>query len=150
MVNALAGVLLPAFTPQWPRQLAPGQGTTILVQTDRNGVAETYFQLGGGNPEDVQEVNVRVGDVAPASPFRHEIATSRRIPTIEIVSGNSQRADSNGEIDDPLVVVVKRGGKRIQSKPVTFHHTQRLFTGRNWAVALILLTTVSTRYRFKR
>ena len=102
----------------------PGASTTIFVQTDQNGVAQTYFQLGTGDSEDEAYVQAEVGGVALSSPFRHEVVSTRRIPTIEIVSGNSQRADSNGEIDDPLVVVVKRSGKREQSVDVTFITTK--------------------------
>ena len=43
--------------------------------------------------------------------------------TIEIDSGNNQRTDGNGEVPNPLVVVVKRSGKRVMNVPVTFTTT---------------------------
>ena len=44
---------------------------------------------------------------------------STGIPSIEIVSGSNQRA-VNGNIQDPLVVVVRNRGQRVQGMQVTF------------------------------
>ena len=100
----------------------------MFVQTDSAGVAKVYLKLGTADDNvstvDVTRVNATVSDgtnsVSLLSSFRQEIRGSQRIPTIEIVSGNSQRADADGNIDNPLVVVVKNRGQRISGERVTF------------------------------
>ena len=93
----------------------------VFVQTDSTGVAKVYLKLGAADAntstEDATYVNATVNDgansVSLLSAFRNEIKGSQRIPTIDIVSGNNQRANASGEIDLPLVVVVKNRGQRI-------------------------------------
>ena len=100
----------------------------MFVQTDSTGVAKVYLKLGNTDANvdtvDVTRVNATVNDgansVSLLSPFRQEIRGTQRIPTIEIVSGNSQRADASGNIDKPLIVVVKNRRQRVSGEIVTF------------------------------
>ena len=94
---------------------ATGNNASIICTTDSAGVAKVYLKLGTADnladTVDVTRVNATVSDgtisVSLLSSFRQEIRGSQRIPTIDIVSGNSQRADASGNIDKPLIVVVK-------------------------------------------
>ena len=144
-VTTATGILAPALvagvgtikaTSTHPNATAlPTNTDVIFVQTNSNGVAEVSLQLGPAdtNPatDDVTFVNADLGGgatpVSLLSPFRQEIQGRARIPTIEILSGNNQRADANGDIEDPLVVVVKNRGQRMSSIPVTFTTTKGLF-----------------------
>ena len=96
-------------------------GEAIVVQTDAQGNASTYFQFNSAaTAGQVAYIDAQVSGVAPALPFKQTVVTSNRIPTIEIDSGNNQRADSNGELANPLVVLVKNAGQRISAKEVIF------------------------------
>ena len=107
---------------------AAAVNAAVFVQTDSTGVAKVYLKLGAADDaastEDATYVNATVNDgtnsVSLLSAFRNEIKGSERIPTIDIVSGNNQRADEDGNVEKPLVVVVKNRRQRIMGKMVTF------------------------------
>ena len=107
---------------------AANNNASIFVQTNSAGVAEVYLKLGtaqtglAATAARVTYVNATLVEstVDLLSPFRHEIRGNQRIPTIDIVSGNNQRADASGNIEMPLVVVVKNRGQRIAGETVTF------------------------------
>ena len=111
-------------------------GGDMLVQTNSSGVAEVYLTLGTPGTGYEVYVDAELDTInnanAPAtvsllSMFRHEIQSDVRIPTIEIVSGNNQRADANGDIDNPLVVVVRESRQRIQGESVDFTTNKGFF-----------------------
>ena len=94
----------------------PAQNSPLIVYTDRNGEARTYYQLGGS--KDTQTVTV---DAAGESvEFTPTIETGMLRPTLSILSGNNQRTDENGNIKDHLVVVVQRDGHLFPKETVTF------------------------------
>ena len=112
-----------AFTanPVTATSTRPGSGAAIAVQTNSSGQASTYFQLAGTGAS--QTVTVAAGGSNLLSPFRFTertgTAANAGIPSIEIESGNNQRS-VNGNIEDPLVVVVRRRGQRAAGVQVTF------------------------------
>ena len=107
----------------------PTAGTDIVVQTDSRGEAKTYFQL-GTTPVD-QSVTVKVGGESPITPsmFTLEIGSTSRRPTLSILSGNNQRTDEHGELENPLVVVVRQEGHLLPGQLVTFRATRGTLVG---------------------
>ena len=104
-----------------------GSATDIIVQTDSRGEAKTYFQLGtAADPasptaaEMRQSVEVEAGGSELLTPFRFEAGTGTRKPVLSILSGNNQRTDENGELENPLVVVVTQNGLLKPDEDVTF------------------------------
>ncbi|MDE0428074.1 MAG: hypothetical protein OXN25_24735, partial [Candidatus Poribacteria bacterium] len=95
----------------------PGSGGAIAVQTNSSGQVSTYFQLAATGASQV--VNVTAGGSPLLNPFRPSGETESGIPSIEIESGSGQRA-VNGNVEDPLVVVVRKGGQRVSGETVTF------------------------------
>ena len=103
----------------------PGAGATIFVQTDRNGVAQTYYQLGSVTTG--YQVTVDLQGIAetaePTSKIFDATAVSgSRSASLVIVSGNNQRSDTvTHDVEDPLVVRVRRpGGYRISNVILRF------------------------------
>ena len=109
----------------------PMPADTILVQTDSRGEAKTYFQLSNTTTETSQGVTVIAGGVSPISPasFRFTAGSGTRRPTLSILSGNNQRTDSEGDIEDPLVVVVRRDGNLKPNEKVTFRTIKGTIVG---------------------
>ena len=94
------------------------QPTGLGVYTDRNGEAKVYYQLGSADNQMVTAtLTSRFTLIATFNPT---IGSGARRPTLSIVSGNNQRTDENGEIEDTLVVVVKRDGHRLPAHKVVF------------------------------
>ena len=71
----------------------------VVVQTEGNGEAEVYFQLGAT----VRSQNVRVESVGVSARFL-TTATDDRAAKLEIASGDNQRATKGNSLDDLLVV----------------------------------------------
>ena len=123
------GVLVDAFTDADDTETAtssrPEPGADILVQTDSRGEAKTYFQLGTSDAN----FNVSAGGSSIVGDlFRQTIVTTAGIPSIEIFSGNNQRADSSGNVEDELVVKVTNRGNRLSGTPVTFTANRGILT----------------------
>ena len=100
----------------------PAPSTTIWVQTDRNGVAQVYYQL-SDTTGDHQVIASLRGD--PFSRFKTFDATSvdaSRSASLVLVSGDNQRSDADTyDVEDPLVVRVRRpGGYRIAGVKIRF------------------------------
>ena len=93
----------------------PPPAGAIVVQTNSSGEASTYFQLGDETDELSQTVTVMAGGSSLIDPrnFRFDAESSTRRPTLSILSGNNQTTDSDGEIEDPLVVVVRKDGNLL-------------------------------------
>ena len=106
----------------------PNAGTSIFVQTDRNGVAQTYYRL--GNNTGSYQVTPNLEGIAsgsepqPRDPrvFDATAVSGSRSASLVIVSGNNQRSDTNThDVAKPLVVRVRRpGGYRISNVIIRF------------------------------
>ena len=94
------------------------QPTGLDVYTDRNGEAKVYYQL--GSADDQRVTATLTSRFTLMATFNPTIGSGARRPTLSIVSGNNQRTDENGEIEDTLVVVVKRDGHRLPAHNVVF------------------------------
>ena len=82
--------------------------TTISVITDSSGLARTYFVTGASN--DTVTATLTGPDLTQT--FTVTVAAATTPASIAIVSGDGQRADADGLIEDPLVVVVKDARRR--------------------------------------
>ena len=91
----------------------------VVVQADRSGEARVYFQLGGGEPR--QNVTVNAVGASQAT-FRTIGVVASRSASLVLVSGNNQRSDADThDIEDPLVVRVRRaGGFRLSGIKIRF------------------------------
>ena len=88
-------------------------GDAVVVQTDSNGEAKVYFQL-GSDTEDRQAVTVNaVGAAQKTFRATATAVVSTDASTITIVDGDGQRAAVDEPLDDPLVVLVRDSGGRI-------------------------------------
>ena len=94
----------------------PAASVTITVYTDSDGEACVYYQLG----ENDSTVTVSDAQEYTDITFSPEIEAPTKRPTLAILSGNNQRTDSEGDIEDPLVVVVRRDGNLLPGELVTF------------------------------
>ena len=110
---------------------SPPPAGHIAVQTDSRGEASTYFQLGTARGS--QTVTVIAAGAFPIVPanFRFDAKSSTKRPTLSILSGNNQRTDSEGDIADPLVVIVRQDGNLKPRERVTFRTTKGTLIGRN-------------------
>ena len=96
------------------------QPTGLDVYTDRNGEAKVYYKLGSESTENQRVTATLTSRFTVTATFDPTIGSGARRPTLSIVSGNNQRTDENGEIKDPLVVVVRRNGHRLPAHDVIF------------------------------
>ena len=73
------------------------------------------------------------GGSTPITPqnFTFTAGSGERRPTLSILSGNNQRTDSEGDIEDRLVVVVKKDGNLLPGEEVTFRAAKGTLIGRN-------------------
>ena len=100
----------------------PGPAEAIFVRTDSRGKAQADFQL--GSTTGTQRVTITVNSDTYANTFFRATAAdvaSTDAATITIVDGDSQRADVDELLDEPLVVLVRDVGSRIVAEAeVTF------------------------------
>ena len=109
----------------------PPPAGAIFVQTDSRGEASTYFQLGTTETDTSQIVNVTAGGsmlIVPRN-FRFDVESGERRPTLSILSGSNQTTDSNGDIEDPLVVAVRKDGNLLPGEQVTFRASNGTLIG---------------------
>ena len=134
--NALVDTIAATTDTVIATSTRPSEGTDIIVQTDSRGEAKTYFQLGTASSpptvaETIQTVTVEAGGsslVVPSS-FRFEAGSGERRPILSIFSGDSQRTDENGDLEDPLVVVVRQDGHLKPNQIVTFRTSKGTIIG---------------------
>ena len=109
----------------------PERDEDIVVQTDSRGEAKTYFQLGTSGQ--FQTVTVAAVGSTPIVPrnFRFEAGSGERRPILSILSGNNQRTDDQGDIEDPLIVVVRKDRNLQPGELVTFRTSKGTLIGRN-------------------
>ena len=108
-----------------PAETIKGAGTAILVQTDRNGVAQTYFQLSsaiGAHRVTATLQGIADGRLPTPKVFDADAVAAGRSASLVIVSGDNQRSDpTTHDVTDPLVVRVRRPGSyRISDVRVRF------------------------------
>ena len=97
----------------------------VVVQTDRSGEAQVYFQLGAT----VQSQNVTATFSAGARATFLTTATDDRAAKLEIASGDNQRATKGDSLDDLLVVRASDlSGYRIPHIIIQFRSITGTFT----------------------
>ncbi len=106
------------------KSTTPAQDSPLTVYTDGNGEARTYYYLSESGDQ-----NVTVKAAGETVEFIPKIETATRRPTLDILSGNNQRTDANGDTKDTLVVVVRQDGNRYPDHPVTFVAKKGSLTG---------------------
>ena len=96
----------------------------VFVQTDRDGLAKVYYEMGAGDPQTITATLVGV----PFSDFVSKDFTARvgttgseRVANLEIVSGNPQSAAKGKNLAAPLVVIARStAGYRIPNVVIQF------------------------------
>ena len=73
----------------------PGAGEAIFVQTDRNGVAQVYYQLGDGIGDHQVMASLRGDPFSLSETFDATAVLGSRSASLVIVSGNNQRSDAD-------------------------------------------------------
>ena len=97
----------------------------VVVQTDRSGEAQVYFQLGAT----VRSQNVTATFSAGARATFLTTATDDRAAKLEIASGDNQRATKGDSLDDLLVVRASDlSGYRIPHIIIQFRSITGTFT----------------------
>ena len=102
----------------------PKVAPTHDVQTDRNGMAKIYYQL--SSTSGVHTVTATAHGIGINAILSATASTTARagVATLEIVSGNNQRADKGTFLKDDLVVIVRSlAGHRIQDRIIQFRTT---------------------------
>ena len=127
------------ITPMIRRPLTsnkPEAGASIFVQTDRNGVAQVYYQL--GNATGAHQVTAALTRrskrfLLPKRLMLTAVSGSRSASLV-IVSGDNQRSDADThDVEDPLVVRVRRpGGYRISNVIIRFTALIGALERRSW------------------
>ena len=102
-------------------------GDAAWVQTDSNGIAKVYLRIGPGT-SDVTLTATTLTPPGGEAPTNILYATRRGsvgIPSIEVVSGDKQKSDSNGNLSESLVVLVRDGHSNpYPDQRVTFTTTK--------------------------
>ena len=100
----------------------PNAGAAIFVQTDRSGVAQVYYQLGGTVGAHQVTANLYRTPTTISETFDATAVDASRSASLVIVSGNNQSSDPDThDVDDPLVVRVRRPGRyRIAGVKIRF------------------------------
>ena len=97
---------------------------TGMVPTDRSGEAQVYLEVGAAGSK---TVTVNAGGAMKT--FDATSAVTTDIPSLEILSGNNQRSNSNGKVEDPLVVrVLTSNNQPFPTQEVTFTTTKGYLT----------------------
>ena len=102
----------------------PEDATTHHVQTDRNGVAKIYYQL--SSSPGAHTVTATAYGIGTSATLSATASTEARagIATLEILSGNNQRADKGKFLEDDLVVIVRSlAGHRVKDAIIQFRTT---------------------------
>ena len=110
----------------------PAAAADLIAYTDSNGEAYAHYQF-DPDETDSEVITVSVADTTASTTFEPEIEASTKRPTLDILSGNNQRTDSEGDIKDPLIVIVKKEGNLLPSELVTFRTVKGTLRGRNLA-----------------
>ena len=108
----------------------PAEGADIEVYTDSDGEACVYYEFASNATTSTsQEVTVEVTDTTATTKFEPEIEARDLRPTLEILSGDSQRTNDNGDLEDLLVVVVRQDGRLKPGEKVTFRTSKGTLVG---------------------
>ena len=104
-----------------------GDGQAAWVQTDSSGVAEVYLRIGQGTSDVTLTATISAPPnvTAPTKTLYATRKGSVGIPSIEVVSGDNQKSDTNGNLSESLVVLVRDGHSNpYPSQRVTFTTTK--------------------------
>ncbi|MYC40912.1 MAG: hypothetical protein F4X55_07905, partial [Candidatus Dadabacteria bacterium] len=112
--------------PQTMYTFDPSTPQTITVETNNSGVAETYYQL--GSSAGMETITAAAAGVTRSDLLTATAESITSVPNIEIVSGNNQRTDKSGDLENSLVVKVTRRGQRISGTEVTFTANRGILT----------------------
>ena len=118
----LIDAVKPTITVATPT--SPDAKATHRVQTDRNGVAKIYYQL--GNTPGVYTVTATAHGIGISTTLTATASSTARarLANLEIVSGNNQRGEKGNYLEDDLVVIVRSlAGHRVQEAIVQFRTT---------------------------
>ena len=116
------------------RELRPATSTSppdanpFTAYTNSRGEAHVYYQFESDQSGSVS-VTAAVTGTTASTIFTPEVGSSRRRPILEILSGNNQRTDKYGEIEDPLVVVVTQAGRLKPGEQVEFRTVKGTLDG---------------------
>ena len=103
---------------------AINENAAAWVPTDRSGEAQVYLELGKTGSK-----TVTVSAGGSMKTFDVTSAETTDIPSLEIFSGNNQRSESNGKVQDPLVVrVLTSTDQPFPTQLVTFTTTKGYLT----------------------
>ena len=106
------------------------EDAAALVPTDRSGEAKVYLEVGAADTNGApsrKTVTVSTGTVTKT--FIVFSAATTDIPALAILSGNNQRSESNGKVQDPLVVrVLTSNNQPFPEQTVTFTTTKGYLT----------------------
>ncbi|MDE0556318.1 MAG: Ig-like domain-containing protein, partial [Candidatus Poribacteria bacterium] len=98
--------------------------TAALVPTDRSGEAQVYLEVGAAGTK-----TVLVSAGGAMKTFFATSAETTDIPTLEVLSGDNQRSESNGKVTDPLIVrVLTSANQPFPAQLVTFTTTKGYLT----------------------
>ena len=123
-------------TAMTAKSTTPLQDTDVVIYTDSRGEAKIYYKLTASGTQ-----SVTATAAGESVTFNPEIETATRRPVLSILSGNNQRTDSNGDIEDPLVVVVRQDGNLKPDEIVTFRTSKGTITGHPLAAGGTVTTT---------
>ena len=112
----------------------PVPRSPIWVQTDRSGVAQVYYQLGGEIGAHQVTADLQGSPIRIFQTFDADAVDASRSASLVVVSGNNQRSDADThDVEDPLVVRVRRpGGYRIAECGNQVHRTRWRTGTRSW------------------
>ena len=119
----------------------PATFDPTAVYTDSKGEAYAYYEF-ADNADGIVNVTVTLPDTRATTTFTPEVEDPTRRPTLAKLSGDNQRTDEEGDIEDPLVVIVKRGGNLKPSEMVTFRTVKgSLVNSEGVGVKRVIVTT---------
>ena len=120
---------------------SPGDANdSIIVYTDSKGEAYVYYQFASADTGTIP-VTASIATTRATTTFRPRVEDTSRRPTLEIVSGNNQRTNENGELENPLVVVVRRNRNRLPGHNVTFVARKGILTGNSTSGKRVTVTS---------
>ena len=118
------GELRTATTTRGPNDADP-----FTAYTDSGGEASVYYEFAS---DATGIVNVQVGvtgALTAEATFQPGVEDTTRRPTLAILSGNNQRTDENGDLEEPLVVVVRQSGRLKPGEQVEFRTVKGTLDG---------------------
>ncbi len=117
------GELRTATTTRGPNDADP-----FTAYTDSGGEASVYYEF-ASDATGIVDIVAAVADTTATATFQPEVEATTRRPTLAILSGNNQRTDENGDLEEPLVVVVRQSGRLKPGEQVEFRTVKGTLDG---------------------